>query len=154
MGFVARRVHCRPYDAYDIDSHVVTAVFLPDGRRWIFLDASWGMYVTDPGGTLLGLWEFRDCLAARRPVWIRGRAEPTRGSDFYLGYMAKNLFWMASPVTTAPALRTKNLAAWLPFGFLPMDLRDQPKQADDVQIVRSPASFWAAPVRPRFSDAR
>ncbi|MBS4220313.1 hypothetical protein KHA96_18590 [Bacillus sp. FJAT-49711] len=62
MGFRSRRVHCRPYDAYDMDSHVITIVYSESLRKWLYLDASWGIYITNKHGELLSINEFRNYL--------------------------------------------------------------------------------------------
>lgn len=67
LGYPARRIHCGSYDAYDLDSHVVTAVYSYQLGKWLYMDASWGVYVTDSEGVLMSPEEFRYNMASNIP---------------------------------------------------------------------------------------
>ncbi|QGH34475.1 hypothetical protein GI584_10740 [Gracilibacillus salitolerans] len=98
MGYKSRRVQCFPYDAYDLDSHVVNIVYISELNKWICVDASWNRFVTDENGNLLDLQEFRNRLSKNEKILVNGKSDTqTEESSFYLGYMSKNLFWFLCP---------------------------------------------------------
>lgn len=150
LDFCSRRVHCRSYDAYDLDSHVVTSVFSPSLNKWIFLDPSWNVYVTDDTGTLLGLLEFRDRLINNQPVWVNGNPEATEWTNFYIGYMAKNLFWFVSPQMSTfnydKSVKDKTNLLLLPDHFLPYELKDVDRSEEtSFKITTNPKEYWRPP---------
>jgi len=149
LGFYARRIRCRAYDAYDLDSHVVTAVFVHSLDKWIFLDPSWNTYVTDDHGTILGLEEFRHHLAKELPVRVNGNPEHTEWASFYLSYMSKNLFWFTSPQISTfdydASQYNITTCYLLPEYFSPLELHGQSIE-DNPNITWNPRGFWKAPV--------
>ncbi|OPA73992.1 hypothetical protein BVG16_26505 [Paenibacillus selenitireducens] len=149
MGFYARRVHCRSYDAYDGDSHVITLIFSRTLKKWLYMDASWNTFVTDDQGELLSLEEFRYRLSHHLPVWVNGDPSVSEWSTFYLGYMAKNLFWFMSPLQSEYDYEASRLhktyCALFPAHFEPIDLRSDPPENISVCIRRHPNHFWTHP---------
>ncbi len=148
LGFHSRRVHCRAYDAYDLDSHVVTLVFSNTLNKWVCMDGSWNCYLTDERGILLSLEEFRERLSSNLPVWVNGESIETDWSIFYKGYMAKNMFWFYSPVDSEynyEARLEKKYGALLPEHFLPIELTREIPDKQSVQISRNPENFWSIP---------
>ncbi|MBS4203613.1 hypothetical protein [Lederbergia citrea] len=144
MGFRSRRVHCRPYDAYDMDSHVVTIVYSETLRKWLYLDASWGIYVKNSHGDLLSIDEFRHYLANNLEVRINGNEEVS--SEFYIGYMAKNLFWFMSPLESKfnyeVVQKEKEYALLLPKFYEPLELRNESSGHYKVQVIRNQDYYW------------
>ncbi|MGN7312719.1 transglutaminase domain-containing protein [Alkalicoccobacillus gibsonii] len=100
MGFKTKRVQCMPYDAHDLDSHVVNLVYLSEQKRWIYVDASWDKFVTDESGHILDLKSFRERLAKNKTVLVNGQDTETDESTFYITYMSKNLFWFLCPAVS------------------------------------------------------
>ena len=82
LGFQSRRVHCRSYDAYDLDSHVVTLVYSNTLSKWVCMDGSWNCYLTDDSRIPLSLEEFRERLSSNQPVWVNGESTETDWSIF------------------------------------------------------------------------
>ncbi|MCU6711561.1 transglutaminase-like domain-containing protein [Paenibacillus sp. J5C_2022] len=152
LGFYSRRIHCRSYDPYDLDSHVVTSVFSRSLSKWIYLDPSWNVYVTDDKGTLLGLEEFRERLRNEQPVWVNGNPEETEWTSFYIGYMAKNLFWFNSPQISTfdydESERIKTYSFLLPDHFKPYELNDRSinEEETSIRITNNPREFWRQPI--------
>ncbi|GIO31826.1 MULTISPECIES: transglutaminase domain-containing protein [Paenibacillus] len=149
LGFRSRRVYCRPYDPYDPDSHVVTAVFSESLRKWVYMDASWSHFVTDDQGILLSPEEFRYRLGQRLPVRLNGNPESSEWNEFYLSYMAKNLFWFMTPLHSeynAEAVRpSKTYCVLLPEHFEPVEMKQAPPENVSVIVSRSPLHFWSPP---------
>lgn len=149
LGFQSRRVHCRSYDAYDLDSHVVTAVYLKTLNKWVYFDPSWSCFVTDDSGDLLGLEEFRERLLKNLPVWVNGESVETEWSEFYKGYMAKNMFWFYCPIDSEYNNgvlhddRIKKYSLLLPENFMPLELKDNVNF--QYTICRNPRDYWILP---------
>lgn len=156
LGFQSRRVHCRSYDAYDLDSHVVTAVYLRTLGKWVFFDPSWSCFITDDIGAMLSLEEFRDRISNNLPVWVNGEPVETEWSQFYKGYMAKNMFWFYCPIDSEydnGILHEGNkqkYALLLPEKYMPLELKGN----DNFQytICRNPRDFWIPPKASDFND--
>ncbi|MCT1399382.1 hypothetical protein M4D81_10155 [Paenibacillus sp. p3-SID867] len=148
LGFHSRRVHCRSYDAYDLDSHVVTLVYSNTLSKWVCMDGSWNCYLTDDSRIPLSLEEFRERLSSNQPVWVNGESTETDWSIFYKGYMAKNMFWFYSPVDSEynyEARMEKDYCALLPEHFTPIELMREIPVHQSVQISRNPQNFWSRP---------
>ncbi|GAB6931125.1 hypothetical protein JCM10914A_51080 [Paenibacillus sp. JCM 10914] len=146
LGYHSRRVHCRSYDAYDLDSHVVTTVYSKTYRKWLFFDPSWNCYVTDDNEMILSLQEFRNRLMNNLPVWVNGNPAESEWSTFYKGYMAKNMFWFSCPVDSEFDGQGNSHCVLLPEHFLPMELtRALPSNMKHI-ITRNPDHFWIQPL--------
>jgi hypothetical protein len=150
LGYCSRRVHCRSYDAYDLDSHVVTVVYSDALEKWVYFDPSWNCYVTDDKGIILGLEEFRERLSANLPVWVNGDPIDSEWSVFYKGYMAKNMFWFICPTESeynyehTREEKEKYYCVLLPKYFIPIDMKEK-LENKQYRICRNPKNFWIAP---------
>ncbi|WP_454190969.1 hypothetical protein [Paenibacillus sp. Marseille-Q7038] len=130
LGYPARRIHCGSYDAYDLDSYVVTAVYSYQLGKWLYMDASWGVYVTDLEGILLSPEEFRNHMASNVPLIIYSREKNEGWSDFYKGYMAKE---------------KKEFCALVPEHYDPFELTTESPYRFSVNVTSENAIFWRAP---------
>ena len=81
LGWTSRIVACMPADPRDLECHVVTEVFARSLKKWIAMDGSIGVSLSN-GTRPLGLLEFRELL--RRSDWSV--------LDSYQRYMSKNVF--------------------------------------------------------------
>lgn len=149
LGFPARRIHCGSYDAYDLDSHVVTAVYSYQLEKWVYMDASWGVYVTDLKGTLMSPEEFRSNTASNTPIFIYSSNKNEEFSDFYKGYMSKNLFWFLCPCDSQfhyeGTNQQKEYSALVPEHFQPLELTVDSAYRSSVHVTSVNAVFWEAP---------
>ncbi|WP_078552082.1 transglutaminase domain-containing protein [Bacillus alkalicellulosilyticus] len=146
MGFCSRRVHCRPYDAYDQDSHVVTLVYSTTLQKWLYMDASWGTFITNKNGELISLTEFRSHLANDLEVRINGDEQSSEWSEYYTGYMAKNLFWFMTPMESKynyeVVEKNKTYAVLLPKYYEPFEVREGKQK---YHVMRNEEMFWSSP---------
>ena len=93
MGFKSRYVTCMPKDQNDQDCHVINCVYSETLNKWLWMDPSHGIYVTDDKGTLLSIEEVRERLKNNQPLKLNKETERTK--EWYLDYyMAKNLYWI------------------------------------------------------------
>jgi hypothetical protein len=91
MGFKSRYVTCLPKFS-DGDCHVINCVYSETLKKWLYMDASFGIYLTDENNNLLSISEVRDKLIKNEPLNLN--KETTQTKEWYLDYyMAKNLYW-------------------------------------------------------------
>ena len=62
MGFKSRYVTCMPSDPNDNDCHVINIVYSETLNKWLWVDPSFGIYVTDENNNMLGIAETRERL--------------------------------------------------------------------------------------------
>ena len=91
VGLTARTIHCKPFSPNDVDTHVVSMVYINEINKWVFFDPNNNAYFTDKNGIVLSPLEVRDLLG-QDEVCVVGnpQAEP----EWYKQYMAKNLFYI------------------------------------------------------------
>lgn len=98
MGFKSRYVTCLP-KSFINDCHVINAVYSCTLDKWLWMDPTWGAYVMDEKGNLLGLSEVRDRLKTGQFVTVNEDAnwnhQVACTTDYYLNYyMSKNLYYL------------------------------------------------------------
>ena len=93
MGFKSRYVTCMPQDTKDPDCHVINIVYSETLKKWLWMDPSHGIYVTDENNNMLSISEVRERLINDKPLKLN--EETSRKKEWYLDYyMAKNLYWL------------------------------------------------------------
>ena len=105
MGIKSRYITCMPKETEFNDCHVINMVFSKDLNKWIWIDPTFGAYVMDEKGNLLGIQEVRERLIKGEPLIINADANWNRESlqtkEHYLNYyMAKNLYRMECPLSS------------------------------------------------------
>ena len=75
----------------DVDTHVVSMVYIREMSKWVLFDPNNNAYFTDKDGIALSPLEARHLLG-RDEACVAGT--PTDNSDGYKQYMAKNLFYI------------------------------------------------------------
>jgi hypothetical protein len=90
-GLTARTIHCKPFSPNDVDTHVVSMVYINEMNKWVFFDPNNNAYFADKNGTALSPLEAR-YLLARDEICVSENTQPE--SDWYKQYMAKNLFYI------------------------------------------------------------
>jgi hypothetical protein len=102
LGFKARIVSCLPNEDYDTENHVTNLVYSKSLEKWVYMDPSFGAYVTDKNGVLLNHGEIRKALISGDSMIVRGlihNGEPYGGGQkSYFEYMSKNLFRFSCPL--------------------------------------------------------
>ena len=97
VGIFARRMSMMPLSPYDGDNHVVCEAWLPEEKRWVMLDPSYGGYLVDEAGRALSLLELRKLLGCQGEVGFSDgfHYNGDRNLDFedVKEYYAKNLFY-------------------------------------------------------------
>lgn len=96
-GFKSRVVTCMPIGFDFKDCHVVNIVYSSTLDKWIFVDASLGVYFKDKDGIFLSLEELRNAVIKDTEIFINEAYYEGKivEKDYYLTYMTKNLFQFA-----------------------------------------------------------
>jgi len=112
MGFRSRFVGCLPQDTTDQDSHVITSVYVPSQRKWLYMDPTQDAYVMDEQGQLLSVAEVRERLIDGRPLLLNPTANwnyksSATKAEYLETYMAKNLYQLERPADSQRDLETR-----------------------------------------------
>ncbi|MBK0378854.1 transglutaminase-like domain-containing protein [Mucilaginibacter segetis] len=164
LGFKARKVYCFPKDSLNIDydSHVINVVYLPKMNKWVWVDPTNDAYVTDENGTLLSIAEVRDRIINNKPLVLNPDAnwnhkQKIVKENYLYYYMAKNLYYLYSPLKSEYNYETKGNNKTITYvSLVPLDYFKQgPFESENVnkdtglKIVRyktnNPELFWKLP---------
>ena len=144
MGFKSRYVTCMPENKDDFDCHVINCVYSETLGKWLWMDPSHGIYVTDEEGNLLSISEVRSRLINNQPLAVNKETSKTK--EWYLeNYMAKNLYWIqctnVSRFNTESRYRSaaKDL---LYIALTPMGYGEGNQHLEDNVITHDPDYFW------------
>lgn len=95
LGFKAKQVVCFPKDSADFECHSTVAVFSNKMNKWLFMDPTNGVYITNEKNEILSFEEFRRSLIDGKEIRINEEAKNKSAfiKDGYLSwYMPKNLY--------------------------------------------------------------
>ncbi|OJV52231.1 MAG: hypothetical protein BGO31_00750 [Bacteroidetes bacterium 43-16] len=147
MGFKSRYVTCMPKDQEDPDCHVINSVYSETLKKWLWMDASHGIYVKDENNNLLSIEEVRERLKNNQPMSLNTETQVTK--DWYLDYyMAKNLYWIQCTNKSQfnAESRYRPLDKDLQFiSLLPGGWNENNKYLKNNTITHDPSYFWQAP---------
>ncbi len=162
MGIKSRIVTCMPKETEFDDCHVINMVFSKELNKWIWMDPTFGAYLMDTNGNLLGIEEVRKRLINEETVLMNPDANWNRTylqtKEHYLGYyMPKNLYRLESPLVSEYNAETKEPGKEIIYvELLPLDGIEQSPQKNTVTYKESnvtfinyktnnPNVFWATP---------
>ncbi|PZR28466.1 MAG: transglutaminase [Citrobacter freundii] len=141
MGFKSRMVTCMPKDSLgvDFDCHVINMVYLPSLKKWIWADPTNDAYVMNEKGELLGIEEVRQRIIEDKPLIVNPTAnwnhkESTTKDKYLYNYMAKNLYILQCPVSSAYDIETATEGKTIQYIQLnPLDyFRQKPDKKESV----------------------
>lgn len=159
MGFKSRYVTCLPKDTADQDCHVITMVWAPSLRKWIWMDPTFMAYVMNEDGELLGIEEVRERLVHGKPLILNPDANHNRDeiqtkSEYLDYYMAKNLYKLECAVSseydyeTPGEGKTRAYVQLVPGNVTSMPVISRNKQGQVSSVLYQTGdtkAFWAAP---------
>lgn len=87
LGMKARILHCLPYSPYDMESHVVSIVYIKEWKKWVMLDPGKNGYFLDEADMILSPLEVRQRLGNHSFI------KCSVPDAAYKAYMTKNLFY-------------------------------------------------------------
>ncbi|WP_162303706.1 transglutaminase-like domain-containing protein [Hymenobacter sediminis] len=160
MGYKARFIGCLPKDTADFDSHVINAVYSPTQNKWLWMDPTHDAYVMDEQGSLLSIEEVRQRLLMNKPLLLNPTAnwnykQSTTKEDYLYSYMAKNLYYLETPISSQYDLETRRAGKTIQYiRLLPLavNAQKQPvrtKKSTTTTLTTYPtnsaATFWQKP---------
>lgn len=156
MGFKSRVVTCMPIGFDFKDCHVVNIVYSNTLDKWLFFDASLGVYFKDANGVLISLEELRGAIIDNREMLINEAYYEGKlvEKDYYLKYMAKNLFRFAcysnSEFNYESNGQSKTLYYLNPLNYFPVSSKTKSQEWEgctiNEQYIDCSKEFWKKPV--------
>jgi hypothetical protein len=145
LGYKSRHITCLPLDKKDRDCHVITAVWLQDLQKWVYLDPTFNACFTDPQGNLLSIPEVRARMIKGEPLVLSKDADHNGQKEDpaeYLDYMAKNLVRLQCPQQSSFGYESaKEHKAYVELD----DVNLAPQNNSGVNYIHDSALFWARP---------
>ena len=137
-GLTARKIHCKPFSPNDMETHVVSMVYISQMHKWVLFDPDNNAYFTDKNGVALSPLEARNALG-QDEIYVVGtpQAEP----DWYKQYMAKNLFYIkfwAKNTFGTDMVKEQSVYFLAPLGF---DVRGREMDYCEYAIKKSPLEY-------------
>jgi hypothetical protein len=158
MGYKARFVGCLPKDSTDVDSHVINAVYSASENKWLWMDPTNDAYVMNEQGNLLSIEEVRERLVNGKPLLVNPTANwnhkvSKMKEDYLYQYMAKNLYQLASPVSSEYDLETRRDGKTIEYiRLLPVPIARKAVKTTKAgattiteYATNSPVTFWQKP---------
>jgi len=162
MGIKSRIITCMPKEYPFQECHVINMVFSKELNKWIWIDPTNCAYIMDEKGNLLGIQEVRERLIKDQPLILNADANWNRkvrkNKEEYLdGYMSKNLYRMACPLTSEYNMETWDRQKEIVYlELLPLDGLEQLPQKNEetyqngeIKYVNyktnNPDLFWTLP---------
>lgn len=161
MGFKSRFVTCMPKDSVFDDCHVINSVYLPNEKKWIWIDPTHNAYVMNEKGELLSIEEVRERLISGRPLILNPDANwnnksTTTKEEYLYKYMAKNLYRLQCPLVSEYDTETWKEGKKITFvELLPLDaFQQKPDKSESINKktgttftylkTNNPNNFWQA----------
>ena len=116
IGIISRILSLQPLNPNDPDNHVVSQVWLSEKKKWIIVDPTTNSYFMDENGEILNAIELRENIIFGNEIICSPKTSfggETNNSDPYLTYMAKNLFYMHSPVINSFGSEDREDQKWI-----------------------------------------
>lgn len=160
MGYKARFIGCLPKDTADFDSHVINAVYSATQNKWLWMDPTHDAYVMDEQGSLLSIEEVRQRLLTDKPLLLNPTAnwnykQSTTKEEYLYSYMAKNLYYLETPISSQYDLETRREGKTIQYiRLLPLaiDAQKQPvktRKSTSTTLTTYPTNsattFWQKP---------
>lgn len=162
LDIKSRYVTCMPKETEFDDCHVINMVYSKELNKWIWIDPTFGAYVMDEKGELLGIQEVRERLVNGQPLVLNADANWNRETlqtkeDYLETYMAKNLYRVEAPLISEYDTETwKSGKEVIYVELLPLDgieqepqMKEQTNTKTGVKFIsyktNNPNLFWAKP---------
>ena len=159
MGFKSRFITCMPKDSIFDDCHVINSVYLPNDKKWIWIDPTNNAYVMNENGELLSIEEVRERIINDKPIILNPDANwnnksSTTKQDYLYNYMAKNLYRLQCPLVSEYDTETWKEGKKITFvELLPLDaFQQKPDKSESTNTktgttftylkTNNPNNFW------------
>lgn len=147
MGFKSRFITCMPKDSVFDDCHVINSVYLPNDKKWIWIDPTNNAYVMNENGELLSIEEVRERIINDKPVILNPDANwnnksSTTKQDYLYNYMAKNLYRLQCPLVSEYDTETWKEGKKITFvELLPLDAFQQKPDKSESKNTKTGTTF-------------
>ncbi|MBV8251812.1 MAG: transglutaminase domain-containing protein [Chitinophaga sp.] len=158
MGFKSRFITCMPKELQFDDCHVINIVYSEELQKWVWMDPTFGAYVMNEKGELLGPQEVRERLINNKPLILNPEANwnrlVTKTKEQYLEkYMAKNLYRIECLVASGYDSETRIAGKELAYiQLVPLDALNQKGEVSESgkvtvthEVTNNPNLFWKKP---------
>jgi len=163
LGWKSRIVHLKPYEKDYIESHVLNAIYSQQLSKWLFFDPNLNAYFMDEYGVILSVVEIRQRLVGGMALRVNddltfnsdnevfAALGQQYGKDFYLLYIAKNIFRYDCPrlstIDKGSQENSKVVLELLPAGYRPEWLAHPRISSKGDQIISTTniTNFWRQP---------
>lgn len=137
LGFKSMYVFCNPHDKNDVDCHVINLVYVQSINKWIWIDGTYNIYLTDLEGNYLNIIDVRNMVLSDKNNFIKINKESNFDSrsvfiGSYLDYMCKNLVWFKRPLYTDNNNNELNYLKLLPINYGNSKHNDNCKITHDI----------------------
>jgi len=151
MGFKSRIISCYPKNENDFESHVINSVYSTTLNKWLWMDATFNVYLKDEGNNLLSISEVRERLIKSQPVILNEDANWNNKmeitEEFYFdNYMCRFLYWfqcsLHSVFNAESDYRDTNRKriSLVPLGY------SNNRRMKDTYITNDNGYFWQSPL--------
>jgi len=155
MGFKSRFISCMPMGEKFDDNHVINEIFSATLNKWIWMDPTFEVWVTDDKGNYLSIQETRYRLVNDLPVFapqsINRNGQPYGGGpeEYLHNYMSKNTFRFSIPLNSCSGYENipmdKRIYVELyPLGYNPKNV-EFGKVINNTYYTTDDKQYWAAP---------
>lgn len=131
IGIISRIVSLHPLNPGDMDNHVVSQVWLNEKSKWIIVDPTTNSYFKNHNGELLNAIELREAIISEEEIVCNPKTNfggKLDNYEAYLTYMAKNLFYMHSPLVNGFGSEMKKHQKWI--ALIPKDFNGRKREED------------------------
>jgi hypothetical protein len=135
---------------------VINMVYSMTLKKWLYMDATFEVYLQDEKGVLLSPAEVRNRLISGDTIVVapelNWNGKPYSGNfgsgpAGYLMYMAKNSFWYTSPLHSKSSYETNGKPVYIGLAPASYPFPDFKTGADSKNILtHNPNPFWRAPL--------
>jgi len=145
LGITSRSIQCLPLDPIDEDSHFINIAYIQDLKKWIALDPSFSTFFSDGDGKVMNLAELRNAYICNRLPNInrftRFLEIKEFTADWYIAYLAKNLFRFSCPKATIFNREANVLYFLEPIGYRD-DNTEERLNSTIRRYIGDSAFFW------------
>jgi len=152
LAYQSRLITCLPKTDDITGVHVVNMVYVPQSKKWIYMDPSFKAYFTDEKGNVLSFQEIRKRMIEKRGLLVNSDNAWPSPDAAYIAYIANNFVRFSCPIISGFDYETPGKDRDY-VELVPKCLMNQEnpivRQSGDEFITRyfisNPDYFWVAP---------
>jgi len=161
MGFRSRTVICFSSDyAHPRGGHVITVVYIPSLRKWVWMDPQFNAFLKDGAGNLLDVAEVRQRIIRKERMYLNPLADyhgkPVTAKYYLYRFMLEHMYRFICPLNSAYNSQTRDSGKSLTYvELLPTDSQPpttgqfESHSKNGVQVTtyhtNNARAFWQIP---------